>query len=58
MGLLQGSPPRHICIAVDGSLEAKHALDWVLQHVFRADADYLDIVCVAALTEPFVSAET
>ncbi len=39
---------------MDGSPEAKHALAWVLQHVFRPDADYLDIVSVATLTEPFV----
>ena len=39
---------------MDGSSEAKHALEWVLQRVFRPDADYLDIVSVATLTEPFV----
>ena len=42
---------------MDGSQEAKHALTWVLQHVFRADADYLDLVSIATLTEPFVSAD-
>ena len=51
----QAPQSRHVCVAADGSKEAKQALSWVVQNVFRPETDYLDLISVATLTEPAVS---